>query len=243
MLVRLKQKLKRTIYKLGILNFAEKFYCENTILIFLNKYKNHTDLDKESIKNIYDIGCHKGIWSEEIRDFFPNANIYQFDAVNHKKKNLKNTYFYEVCLGLENEKKYFYTKGLSGDSLFKEKDNISTKVKYTEKDKKLIEVFSLDDFISAKNIPKPDYIKIDAQGAELLILRGGKDILKDTKFIQLEVSYVDYNLEGCMVEDILKYMRLNNYLPVAFNHIRGDTCNIIQGDILFHKFSEYDYFQ
>ena len=107
----------------------------------------------------------------------------------------------------------------------------------------IVSVVALDYFTNIKNIPKPDYLKIDAQGAELIILKGGQDILNNTKFVQLEVSYVDYNLGGCMVEDILNHMRINRFLPVGFNHIKGDTYNIIQGDILFHKFSEFDYFK
>ena len=244
MLNRFKREVKKKIYNINfIANLVEKIYSEQGINITLKKLINEKLIDKDLIKNIYDIGCHKGLWTNEIKEIFPKANIYQFDAINYEKKSHRNTFFYEVCLGSINEKKYFYTKGLSGDSLFREKDNKLSKINYTEKDKKLMNIYSLDYFTDINKIPKPDYLKIDAQGAELIILKGGENILKDTKFVQLEVSYVDYNLGGCMVEDILKQMRLKRFLPVGFNHIKGDTYNIIQGDILFHKFSEFDYFK
>lgn len=66
---------------------------------------------------------------------------------------------------------------------------------YTHDGKKLQKKFefsviglSMDQCVSLLNIPKPDYIKMDVDGIEHLILKGGKDILKGVKSIILEIN-------------------------------------------------------
>ena len=47
---------------------------------------------------------------------------------------------------------------------------------------------AMDDAISNFNIESPDYIKIDVDGIEHLILEGGSEVLKSVKSIFLEVN-------------------------------------------------------
>lgn len=47
---------------------------------------------------------------------------------------------------------------------------------------------SLDDVSDALRIPRPDFIKMDVDGIEHLILSGGKDLLSDVKGILVEVN-------------------------------------------------------
>ena len=48
---------------------------------------------------------------------------------------------------------------------------------------------TMDDVISKLNVLLPDYIKIDVDGIEHLILEGGVEVLKSVKSILLEVNY------------------------------------------------------
>ena len=48
---------------------------------------------------------------------------------------------------------------------------------------------AMDDAISNFNIESPDYIKIDVDGIEHLIIEGGSEVLKSVKSILLEVNY------------------------------------------------------
>ncbi|EKP23939.1 methyltransferase FkbM domain protein [Leptospira interrogans str. HAI1594] len=38
------------------------------------------------------------------------------------------------------------------------------------------------------NLPKPDYIKMDVDGIEHIILKGGKNVLKNVKEILVEIN-------------------------------------------------------
>ncbi|EKO34816.1 methyltransferase FkbM domain protein [Leptospira santarosai str. CBC379] len=47
---------------------------------------------------------------------------------------------------------------------------------------------SLEDAVQRLNLPKPDYIKMDVDGIEHIILKGGKNVLKNLKEILLEIN-------------------------------------------------------
>lgn len=70
---------------------------------------------------------------------------------------------------------------------------------YGHDGRKLFEVFrfktlgiSIDDVVKYLGIPNPDYIKLDVDGIEHMILRGGTKALLDTKGILIEVNE-DFN--------------------------------------------------
>ena len=52
---------------------------------------------------------------------------------------------------------------------------------------------SIDDLVKIFNLKKPDYLKIDVDGIEHLILQGGKETLSNSKSILIEItdSFID----------------------------------------------------
>ena len=51
----------------------------------------------------------------------------------------------------------------------------------------------LETIVEIKNIPLPDLIKIDVQGAELDILKGSMKIINNAKFLIVELQHTEYN--------------------------------------------------
>ncbi len=47
---------------------------------------------------------------------------------------------------------------------------------------------SMEDVVNQFNLPKPDYIKMDVDGIEHIILKGGKNVLKNVKEILVEIN-------------------------------------------------------
>ena len=56
-----------------------------------------------------------------------------------------------------------------------------------------------------------DLLKIDSQGAELDILRGGAKILPFISIIVLEMSVIDYNIHGATFAEIHKFLDENAF--------------------------------
>lgn len=66
---------------------------------------------------------------------------------------------------------------------------------YTQDGSELAKVFefntvgmSMDEVVSKLNIPQPDYIKMDVDGIEHLILKGGRQVLKNVKGVIVEIN-------------------------------------------------------
>ena len=78
------------------------------------------------IKNIYDIGAYKGLWSRDVRKIFPNA---QFTLVEPNEIHNESIHalgfrpFNFVLSKLSGENVLFYSKGQTGDSYFLEKNS------------------------------------------------------------------------------------------------------------------------
>ena len=60
---------------------------------------------------------------------------------------------------------------------------------------------SMTDARKLLNLPQPDYVKMDVDGLEHLILRGGKEILKDVKGVLVEINddFLEQKTESTMI--------------------------------------------
>jgi hypothetical protein len=96
------------------------------------------------------------------------------------------------------------------------------------------EIINLDSIFTNDDVF--DFIKIDTQGSELDILRGGENICKKSKAILLEVSILPYNNGAPLYEEVIKFMEDYGYKPVdVIGTNRYPDGTIFQHDILFLK--------
>ena len=165
---------------------------------------------KEKI-TFWDIGSNIGLYSIYAAVNFENIEVVSFEpstsnlrilSRNISINNLENKIkIFQIPLGtyenqfLEfNERKF--NEGESHNSLDKNIDFEGKKIDPTNKYK----IFStnIDKIIEDKILEIPDYIKIDVDGIEHLILKGGLILLKNPKVLEIQIeineNYVDqYN--------------------------------------------------
>lgn len=85
-----------------------------------------------------------------------------------------------------------------------------------------------------------DFIKMDVQGAELDILKGGEKTIKNTQYVSIEASLAEYNQGAPMIGDIVDKMSEYGFYILdiveyhSFPHLYGGA--IFQLDILFKRF-------
>lgn len=183
-------------------------------------------------KTILDIGAHHGEFNLTCRQQFPGSHILSIEGNELCEPFLKETtqYYRILLLGSENKKVIFYrTKNdptNTGDSIYKElTDNYDNDFLIKEeKELKTLSSCLSNPFLSF------DLIKIDTQGSELDILKGGEYIVQRAKGILLEVSSVPYNEGAPLKDEIVEYMKSLNF-EVA--EIINTNTAIHQEDILF----------
>lgn len=77
-----------------------------------------------------------------------------------------------------------------------------------------------------------DLIKLDTQGSEIDILKGGTNVLNNAKFIIIETSTKPYNQDAPLQEEVVTFMKNNNYELVE---VVAEVSHTYQQDLLFKK--------
>jgi FkbM family methyltransferase len=167
-----------------------------------------------NIKNILDIGANIGEFSLYMSRLFPKAYILMVEANLSCKSDLQKLPFnYEIALLSDSNKwiDFYINKNnikSTGNSYYLENtkyfENYITKKIYS---------YTLDEI--AKKYDKDfDFIKIDTQGSELDILRGGLNTISKSKFIMIECSTIKeklYNKGSYHIDEIIDFMEKNNF--------------------------------
>ena len=186
------------------------------------------------VETIYDIGANKGDWSRLMRSKFPLAEIIMFEANPNYNPTLgmsgNYSSFTKVLSHSDGEKVNFYFRNGTGDSYYKEKtkhyDSVAPKKMITSK---------LDTVIEEKDLPLPDFVKLDTQGSELDVLQGGQKIFETTKVILTELPLIEYNDGAPKMQDYVDFLRSKNFVPVDMVKAHKADNILIQFDILFLK--------
>ena len=163
-------------------------------------------------KTIVDVGANKGKWSEFLNRMYPSAEILMVEADEQHKEKLekfasnkrpKVDYTISLLSSKDDQVAPWYGGGNTGNSMFRENSETYENDKPVSK-----KTYTLDTVVKRSHLQnKVDILKLDVQGAELVVLQGATEVLKQVTFIQLEASTVQYNLGGsCMwqVDQILR---------------------------------------
>jgi FkbM family methyltransferase len=191
-------------------------------------------------KVVYDIGAFEGIWTRDCKKIYPSSTYYQFEANDEKTSFLHDNPTFGVLGDKDDhEVTYYKTKVVTqtGNSILKENSAFFDESNYIE-EKKIMH--KLDSIIESKSIPYPDFMKLDTQGSELMILSGATKCLSHTQVVLMEVSIHQYNEGAPLIFDYLKFMDEQGFVVfdiAALNYLEfGSKKGILnQVDLLFCK--------
>lgn len=203
---------------------------------------------KKNPITIFDIGACEGEDSIRYANLFPQSDIYAFEplpqnlkkindaTVQYKKKNIAvfpyalsdktgDSVFYVSSgapEGQENNKEWDF--GNKSSSLLPPDKHIEI-VKFIDFKKEMqVKTITLDTFCQNNQIISIDFIHMDVQGAELMVLNGAKKSIFSIKAIWLEVSKVTLYKDQPLYGDIEKFMSENNFILIK------DTVDDVTGD-------------
>lgn len=102
------------------------------------------------------------------------------------------------------------------DSLFKINNfgTSSSWVNYEHVDKIKVPTITLDNLIKDKN--EFNFLNIDVEGAELLVLKGSVELLKNIDFILLETQDIRRFDGSCTKQDLIDYLKNFNFKLVEY---------------------------
>jgi len=184
---------------------------------------------------VYDIGANDGSWTRDARAVFPNIRYEEFEANTQHQRAGRHM----VLLG-DTEKEVTFYKAIgpnvganTGASIYLEVTQHYVPGTYTSE---TLAVVPLDTYIVQKNLPSPDFMKLDVQGAELDVLRGAETCLRTTKYVLMEVSLHRWNKDAPMIEDVISYMSERDFELIDIVDTHFVENYLFQIDVLFaHK--------
>ena len=215
-------------------------------------YKDNETMRLEEVRDlginptsILDIGAHRGQFYGWAKRVWPDSVIWMVEAnplhegtLRDIVRNTNNEYLI-TALGDEERDVTFYTRKdkphTEGASYYKEAN-------YWDIPQLVLEVPQtlqrLDDLFTKDTTF--EIVKMDTQGSELDILRGGKDLISRSSVVILEVSYVEYNLGAPLAKEVIEYMieiGFDKYIEIGEHHSNEPQWKdvTIQKDLCFYR--------
>ena len=155
-------------------------------------------LKKIPIKTIIDVGANEGQFVEEILNIFPLAEIYSFEPLGdcYEKlmsnfRNNEKVHTYNFALGEQDGEITFSRSSASPSSSILKMGDLHKKLYPHTANlvEEKVKIKRLDDVFADVNLENEVLLKIDVQGAEEKVIKGGSSVLKKANMIITEVSY------------------------------------------------------
>jgi FkbM family methyltransferase len=190
---------------------------------------------------ILDCGAHDGTDSIELIEIL-GGSLHAIEAVPQIYKGLlynvagfKNIHTYNLVLGANNGKINFYVShGNNGasSSFLKPKLHMSDHPEITFEETIELPCLMLDEWAAQNNIKKIDFMWLDMQGAEKLVINASKTIIKTVKAIFCEVSTRETYESVAVYDEFKKFMKGIGFRPEIEVIPNGTD----MGDVLFVRY-------
>jgi FkbM family methyltransferase len=190
-------------------------------------------------RTMLDVGAHLGAFTTEFREVFPDCAPTLIEPNPFCQDDLARLPFERHAVAASSEAgvgELFLTKEWlqsTGTSLYREntaffRDEVVVKQEVPK--------VRLDDLFAGRRF---DFVKIDTQGSELDVLRGGEAVLRQADYILLEISLVEFNIGGAAAEAVFGQLAAMGFRcadVTEFHRLKGvNDGGLLQMDFLFER--------
>ena len=185
---------------------------------------------------VIDVGAWIGDWTEHVHTIFPDAQFLMVEANPAKKPGLEaiasrlgpSVRLRMALLGPEARAGVPFYAMEAGSSVLPENTNF-------DRQELALEMTTLDAVSEAVTSEGPLMLKVDVQGYELEVLRGGARTLARADVVLLEVSLLEYNQGAPLMPEVVAFMNSAGFVPydVCGQFRRETDTALCQIDIMF----------
>ena len=187
-----------------------------------------------------DVGCRWG-FAEFWQQLSPHIVLYGFDPDPVECERLRASYkdanVHLVPLALADEpgeRTLYLTREMACSSLYRPDPSLTGSLPElacaSEVGASKIRVTTLDEWSAANGVSGIDFIKLDTQGAELDVLRGGERALDSVRALEVEVEFNPIYMGQPLFGDVDKFLRDRGFvlwkLSTLAHYSRGDTSRV-----------------
>lgn len=218
--------------------------CENEVFQYSDCFETIKVLTKFiTPKIVCDIGANKGQWSYVLSQIIDIKHVVLFEPQQNLQHSLKNIdlgyaekYIFQCALGEDQKKMNLYGGTPSASILTASKTQYDYFPESLNNSNELISVNRLDDIYQKNNLPIPDIIKLDVQGYELPVLRGGIGTLTKTKYLIVELSFREFYVGQPPLWELMEFLNKHGFVLVDQGYAlksRKPPHEILQVDGIF----------
>lgn len=197
-----------------------------------------------NISTVIDVGANKGQYALASKHFYPEAIVHSFEPVpacfeklKLNTRNISNLNIYNMALGSTEAKIKFYQNAYSHASSALPISNYQKEnVPETRNTKEIdVMVTTLDNFIFSTPLSSPILLKMDVQGYEMEVLKGGKKFISQVDYILLETSFTPMYENEPLFDDLHTYLKSEGFELLAPLDFLRKNDKILQMDVLYKK--------
>lgn len=186
---------------------------------------------------IYDIGAYHGTWTIDARKIFPTSQYFLFEANpdNAPVLQASGEHYFIAALARDERQAAFYVPksdvSATGASLYREQT-----VHYLGERARVVKLTTrrLDTLATEHDLPSPDLVKLDVQGAELDVLCGAGSLLLNCSALIAEVSLLQGNEGAPLAAEVIASINDHGFKCVDICKIRRTAVGTVgQLDLLF----------
>ena len=195
---------------------------------------------------VYDIGAAAGEYTtafskvstvSQIIAFEPLAESYA--ALERRARDVSSIRCFRLALGDENGRLDLHRSVLRDtSSLLPISDTmrvhfpLGAEIEGAER----VAVARLDDVVAEHGLPTPDLVKMDVQGFEDRVIRGGEATLRAARLSIVEVSFRPFYEGSALFDDVYMLMRDLGFVLVGFEGpLSSPSGELLQADAIFES--------
>lgn len=183
----------------------------------------------------YDIGANSGAWTLLAKTVIPGCKVEAFEPLErYTDWSIPQSRFHSVALGAFNGKANLrVTDFADASSILPLSDNSRKFLGVEEEESVVVDVARLDDYRRARDLPYPDLIKLDVQGYELEVLKGGVECLATAKAVISEVAFVELYEGQHAFHEIVAFLAGHGLFVSAMGTSAVPGTKLLYADLLF----------
>jgi FkbM family methyltransferase len=170
-----------------------------------------------------DVGANKGEWSQRVLNSNPAAVLHLFEPslsaqsfLEQRFANQPHVHLHSVALGDHAGNHVFYEEKHAGET-----SSLLARVSDPAASEREVVVARLDDTLESQFVQHVDFLKVDAEGFDLFVLRGAEKMLAEGRISVIQFEYNEFwRVAGATIGDAFDLLEGHDYV-VSLLHRRG----------------------
>jgi FkbM family methyltransferase len=192
-------------------------------------------------KAVVDIGAYLGEWTVMVRRIFPEAASLMIEAQSAlapalgriSDANPGRVSYRIALLGAEcrNDVEFHqYETAPTASSVLSDQAGSAARLQ-------MCRMETLDGIVASGMFSRPELLKLDVQGYELEVLKGGRETLAAAQAVVMEVSLIDLYRNNPLMHEVLAFMHEREFLAYDIPTLvrRASDQALCQIDVVFLK--------